>query len=582
MTRSYFLRITAVSLLASALLHSAGCFKRKTETAAASPQNLLLITVDGLSPERMGCYASLKRTPTPVLDGLAVAGVTLEDARAASMVSLPAHVSLLSGMTPEKHGIHANAGTPIDASVQTLALALQSKGYRTAAVVGNPALVAPTGLNRGFEIYDAQMPQSLRADGLLLGPDPQYQTAREAAAVTRAAGDLLVSALSSAKQAKDKQIPAWFLWVNYADALPPYRVADKKLAEFFPDPRDAAVAQIDEEIGKLFQLLTMAGAKGNTLVVVAGGAPSPSFAADGAAFRVPLLITRKGGLVTGKRIKAAVALTALPATLTALLHVQAQGAWTDGQDFSAALLAQGEPPAANAVTGENPLPKQVFGATVAPSSADIQAYLSLRDALLSAAPTLANAAVEASFKLTAAYPESELLTGWFGMVALSKGELPAAEKAFRKADLQASGSFAWRNNLAVTLCAQGRMPEGLDMLDKVYDANPLAYGVRNNLLRLLSFAGEKLLSVKEATSALTCFQRMGQIAPDFAVAYTGCGRAYVALGQRDMAIQAFNKSLQLDPQQPTAREALKALSVTPVPENPKKNAGQLPEPANRK
>ena len=96
-------RIIPVAVLTTVLiLINSGC-PRKVQVQ--KNPNLLLITVDGLSVERMGCYAEVERTPSPVMDGLAAAGVTLERAVTPSMLSLPAHVSFLSGLAPKEHGV---------------------------------------------------------------------------------------------------------------------------------------------------------------------------------------------------------------------------------------------------------------------------------------------------------------------------------------------------------------------------------------------------------------------------------------------------------------------------------------------
>ncbi|GEM_PF-5750249 len=548
-----------LAALALSLSCAAGCGKRKNAAKSVAPRNLLLITVDGLDTARMGCYQKLARTTTPVLDGLALAGILMEDARATSTISGPAHMAILSGQAVSGQATGADNALP-----QTLATLLQAQGFRTAAAVANPAVGRASGLNRGFELFDAQMPPSPRGDGLLLGDDPSHRAVRDAASVTRAAGDLLVSALTSAKQTlPGGKRSAWFLWVNYADALPPYRVTDKTLSEFFPDQRDAATAQIDNEIGKLFQVLEMADAKRDTLVVVAGGATAPHLAATAEVEgRVPLIIARKKALPSATRLKTAFAMNDLPATLTALLGARASRAWSQEQDHSAALLA-GTEPSPRPVTCDNPLPALVFGAAAAPSPQDIADYLQLDEALRQPSPLTAEKAAVAR-RLSTAYPKSALLAGWQGVASLSAGDAQAAEQAFRRAGELAPDSVAWPNNLALALYAQNQVPQGLDLLDRLHEKHPGHQEVRNNLIRLLLFAGDKLLQAKVAVDALACYSRVIQIAPAAAAAYAGCGRAHAALGQREQALAAYRHSLKLDPRQRTVIQALKELEPQPA------------------
>ena len=64
--------------------------------------------------------------------------------------------------------------------MQSLALELQTQGYRTAAVVGNPVLTEESGINRGFELFDAVMPFSKDKEGMLPAGDRQFRTVRGA------------------------------------------------------------------------------------------------------------------------------------------------------------------------------------------------------------------------------------------------------------------------------------------------------------------------------------------------------------------------------------------------------------------
>ncbi len=549
-------RAALSAALALALL-PAGCGKRAAAAKAAAPRNLLLITVDGLDAGRMGCYASPARTPTPVLDGLALAGVLIEDARAASTLSLPAHLALFSG-APQAGDVSG----PLDGSVEILAPLLQAQGYRTAAVVANPALASESGISRGFEIFDAPKPRAARTDGLMLGDAPRHRAARPAAEVTRQAGDLLFSALAAARQ--DKAAQPWFLWVNFV-AAPGAATPDQRMARFFPDSRDAAIAGIDEEIGKLFQVLEMADAKRDTLVAVAGCAPPSSFDTSAAAYRVPLLLARKATLPAGKRLKTPLSLCDLSATLAGLLGARPAHSWRPEQNLSASLLAGAEP-SPRPTPGDNPLPAALFGGA-APAAERARDALAVCAALRSGRP-VAKETVDTARLLAEACAGSATLAGWHGVAALAAGDPAAAETAFRRALAITPGSVAWSNNLALALCSRGQMPQGLDMLDKLHDANPSHPEVFNNLIRLLLFAGDKLLAAKVPADALTCYSRVVQIAPDVAAAHTGCGRAHEALGNRDAAAAAYRQSLKLNPRQAAARKAPDALGPAAAQTDP--------------
>jgi len=547
-TNNLLVLIAVLTLIAC----TSGCPRKAPER---SVRNLLLITVDGLPAERMGCYAKLNRTPSPVMDGLANAGVVLENAISPSMLSFPAHAALMSGISPQKYGLKFNAGDPLDTSVQTLAIELQARGYRTAAVIANPVLVEESGMNRGFEMYDTVLPLAKDKQGLLPAGDHQYRPVRGAVEVTKKAGDLLYSALTNAKKKEGKEQQPWFLWVNYADPMPPYRVSNPQLAGFFPDPVDASIAQVDEELGKLFRLLEMAAAKGDTLVVLAGGAPAPSFATSEDVFRVPVIITHKGILAKGKRIQQKLSSTVIAPTVMDLLGLDSSESGETGSSIAAAMSGNAIP-AESPVISENLLGQAVFGKQGAIADDDIKAYQRVKEVILSRSLVVDDEIRQSLTKLCADYPESALLSGWVGITALRTNDFKSAEAAFKRADKLQPGTVDWRNNLAVTLCAKGSMPQGLDMLDKLQEEVPTDADVFSNFSDLLLYAGKKLLETKDYKSAGLCFQRLAQLNPFSFDAFNGLGALFSAQKMEKEAVAAWKSSLQLNPNQPEIRARL--------------------------
>ncbi len=114
----------------------------------AGPPNVLLISIDTLRPDRLGCYGH-DRPTSPTLDELARTGVLYEDVTAASPWTLPSHASILTGRYPSRHGVkdHVNR---LRRGVPTIASVLRGKGYSTKAVVNSHNLSERYGLDRGF------------------------------------------------------------------------------------------------------------------------------------------------------------------------------------------------------------------------------------------------------------------------------------------------------------------------------------------------------------------------------------------------------------------------------------------------
>ena len=123
----------------------------------ADDSNLLLITIDTLRSDHLGCYGN-KTVRTPNLDLLAKESLFFENAVCPAPLTLPSHTSLMTGRYPFHHGVADNAGS-VNAGETTLAEFLRARGYHTYAFVGGFPLDHRFGLNQGFEIYDDLFPR---------------------------------------------------------------------------------------------------------------------------------------------------------------------------------------------------------------------------------------------------------------------------------------------------------------------------------------------------------------------------------------------------------------------------------------
>ena len=85
---------------------------------------------------------------------LAREGVRFDDAVSPAPVTLVAHVSILTGLDPDDHGVRHNGQYRLDPAASTLAETLKQNGYETAAFVSGFVLDARYGLAQGFDRYD--------------------------------------------------------------------------------------------------------------------------------------------------------------------------------------------------------------------------------------------------------------------------------------------------------------------------------------------------------------------------------------------------------------------------------------------
>ena len=219
--------------------------------AAGPPRpDVLIISVDTLRPDALGWVAG--RNPTPAIDALAREGVRFPAAVSPAPLTLPAHVSMLTGLLPRRHGVRDN-GQVLGTSLPTLAETLRARGYATAAFVSGYPLRAPSGLDRGFDHYD---------DALPAGNDVWLE--RPAPDTTNAALAWLRS-----RVVKPGRSP-FFMLLHYYDAHDPYTPPARLVAAGPRGGYDGEVRFVDESVGALRQGLRELGLARDLVTILLG------------------------------------------------------------------------------------------------------------------------------------------------------------------------------------------------------------------------------------------------------------------------------------------------------------------------
>ncbi len=158
MIRKWASSIFRIAGVATLLIH-AGC----GGGAPTNPQNVLLITIDTLRPDRLHCYGN-ERIATPAIDRLAEEGVLFENAFTPIPITLPSHTSILTGLYPHQHGVRDNGVYRLDEETETIAEILGGFGYETAGFVSAHVLDHRYRINQGFGVYDDEMEEPLRVE----------------------------------------------------------------------------------------------------------------------------------------------------------------------------------------------------------------------------------------------------------------------------------------------------------------------------------------------------------------------------------------------------------------------------------
>jgi len=125
-----------------------GCSEPPVPVAPRPARDVILIVIDTLRADHLGCYGYDRET-SPNIDGLAARGVRFENAVAQSSWTAPSMVSLLQSKHLAADFVRMPPGS-------TLAERLAEVGYRCVGFQDNILLAPGTGFDRGFELYEVE------------------------------------------------------------------------------------------------------------------------------------------------------------------------------------------------------------------------------------------------------------------------------------------------------------------------------------------------------------------------------------------------------------------------------------------
>jgi arylsulfatase A-like enzyme len=229
---------TSASLSAAILVLGAlafSCSKAPGTKHLPPRTDILLITVDTLRPDHLGCYG-YRRATSPRIDALAREGVVFEQAFTFWPKTRASFVMIHTGRTAAESG-YSPAQPRLLPFNPTLAGLLKDAGYETAAIVDNANVAASLGYAKGFASYEE------------VWEEPGVKTEMDGTkAITRGAVRFL----------KAPHQGPFFLWLHYVNPHAPYTP---------PPPND--IAFLDEEARSGPRLRVVAGFH--------GGIPRPLF-----------------------------------------------------------------------------------------------------------------------------------------------------------------------------------------------------------------------------------------------------------------------------------------------------------------
>jgi choline-sulfatase len=316
------------------------------------PRHLVLVTIDTLRADRLGCYGS-REVATPNLDRISREGAMVPEVMVQVALTRPSHISLLTGRLPSEHGIRDNVSPTLPPNVPTLAEEMKAANFETGAFVSSIVLSRQSGLDRGFDTYGDRFETDTDEAHFL-------NTLQKRGDATLGEATTWLEGHHSGRA---------FLWIHLYDPHDPYEPPEPYASRYAGRPYDGEVAWTDELIGRLDATLGRLGMQKETLLVVTAdhgeglmdhAESTHGFFVYQSTLQVPLLV-RGPDVVPGGRLGVTVRSIDLVPTLLDLMGVAAPaGARFSGRSLAAALRGL-EAPAEVAAYAESLLPLLHFG-----------------------------------------------------------------------------------------------------------------------------------------------------------------------------------------------------------------------------
>ena len=326
----------ALVVFAAAAVTGATC-------GAPAKPDVLLLVLDTTRADRCS-FTGYARPTTPRIDEFAKDAVVFDRAWSPANWTGPAHASLFTGLSPDRHGFHSDARPRLSATPATLAERFAAAGYATACFTNNELVAPEFGLTRGFgEVFPL-----FRADNRKY---PWAAATHEAAA-------------NWAKAMHDAGRP-FLLFINDMEPHLPYDPPEDVAKRFIrgspgesevrwarsfsnreslacnlgvmrpgdaqrallSDLYDAEVATLDREVGVLLDRLRADGLLDSMVVVILGdhgesigehGTYDHGHGLHSQLLHVPLLVRSPGRFDGGRRVKDLVRLEDLAPTMLEL------------------------------------------------------------------------------------------------------------------------------------------------------------------------------------------------------------------------------------------------------------------------
>jgi len=303
-------------LLLLSLTLGAGCGGRSARPPEFPGAPVILISIDTLRADHLPAYGYSK-VETPSIDALKRDSILFENAYSPCPLTLPSHLSMLTGLLPAEHGVRTNLGYHFDGNAHpTLARILRAHGYATGAAVSAYVLRAATGINESLDFFDDSV-----------GADVEWT--RDVSLLQRPGGETARRALAWVEGVKTRP---FFLFLHIYEPHFPHEPPEPFRSRYGAT-YDGEVAASDAVVGEFLGQLKHDGLYDRAMILLASdhgeglgdhGEQEHGILLYREALHVPLLLKLPGSRDGGTRVGEPVGLIDIMPTVTTLLKLRGE------------------------------------------------------------------------------------------------------------------------------------------------------------------------------------------------------------------------------------------------------------------
>ncbi len=541
-------------LAACAVWGLSACARRRE----APHLNVILITVDTLRADHLGCYGD-RSVETPAIDSLARDGVLFAKAVAQVPLTGPSHAAILTGTYPMWNGFRGWRDRGLRTDVPTLAEVFKVHNYATAAFVSAFVLDSMWGLNRGFDVYDDRFNAQ------------DYQTIQRGD-LRRRAEETIDHAIAWLRSPGPQP---FFLWLHLYDPHLPYDPPEPFKTRYRGRLYDGEVAYADQQLGRFFDFLKSQDLYASSLIVLTSDhgeglgehqEQDHGFFIYNSTAHVPLIVKLPSGRTPVRRTAPEVVNTLdIAPTLTRVSGLpDAETRSFQGQSLLALMEKGGSP---RYGFSESTYARDVVGAHIlfgvetdqyhfirAPEEElyDLEHDPGELHNIVREKPAVAQAMRETVEVIRSRFHPPQEATGQtgglspeaveklrsLGYVSVSSAKSVPEDDAKAADPKQAIDAY---NKLlqAMTLAESGRHQEANQVLEML--------GARHPQLHIVPLLeGDNYYAMGQAQDAIIHYRRALELDPSSGQAAAGLGAAAYRAGEIDQAAKAYELALQLN------------------------------------